>query len=91
MFCTVFGNQNAQTTDTSPRKNLKASKKWKKGRERKKKKREILDGPAEGGRQGCPGQGGSRAGRSGAGGYKAGGSRAGVNGFKNVTSRTKLA
>ena len=26
VFCTVFGNQNAQTTDTSPRKNLKASK-----------------------------------------------------------------
>ena len=43
VFCTVFGNQNAQTTDTSPRKNLKAC--WwenklrspKQGRERKKK------------------------------------------------------
>ena len=53
-----------------------------------KKKREILESREEGG----PGQGGgSRAGRSGAGGYKTGGSRAGVTGFKNVASRTKLA
>ena len=52
VFCTVHGNQNAQTTDTSPRKKLKSFNKLKK-LSGKRKKREILDGPAEGG----PGQG----------------------------------
>ena len=62
-------------------KNLTSFKKIEKRVGKGKKKREILDGPEEGG----PGQG--VQGR----GSRAGGSRARATGFKNVASRTKLA